>query len=93
MLCVMNKTLGSSVNVRLIIGRDEMNAFAGLSDGDRFGTLDGSVYEVRNNHYGTTLRPVDQPLGAPLAGFVDLPDYFAFVRAVNNAALNGMEVA
>ncbi len=75
-----------AIAVRLTIGKHHMSGFAGLSDGDLFGHVAGGVWQVRNNHYGITLRPVGEPLGKPLGGFVDLPDYFAFVRAVNAAA-------
>ncbi len=61
-----------------------MSGMDGLSDGDQFGHVNhpGVVFTVRNStQYGTTLRSDN----GPLAGFIDLPDYHAFVRAVNGA--------
>lgn len=80
--------MNTQTSVRLIIGQHEMNPFSGLSDGDRFGHINGKTYRVSNSSYGITLREDCAGLGSPLDGFTDLPDYHAFVRAVNQAALN-----
>jgi hypothetical protein len=72
-------------DVRLIIGKHEMNPFSGLSYGDRFETLDGKVWHVRINSYGISLKPEGEILGESLEGFSNLPDYQAFVWAINNA--------
>ncbi len=74
---------------RLDIGTDDMNPFAGLSDGDLF-RANGEIYRLSmHTQYGLTLRKHDD-VTKTLPGFVNLPDYHTFVHNVNLAAVNGL---
>ena len=86
----MNETdKAEETRFRLDIGTNEMNPFAGLSDGDLF-RANGEIYRLSmHTQYGLTLRKHDD-VTKTLPGFVNLPDYHTFVHNVNMAAVNGL---
>lgn len=75
------------VTYRLMVGRDQMSGFDGLSDGDRFADTTGNLWILCPYNGGWGLRP-SLPDGkpdysqAPHPGFLGL-DYTNFVAKIN----------